>query len=473
MAKIMLVEDDNNLREIYEARLLAEGYEIVSAKDGEEALAMAVKEKPDLIISDVMMPKISGFDMLDILRSTPETNNTKVIMMTALSQAEDKTRADKLGADRYLVKSQVTLEDVAKVARDVLNGEESTPPAVVTEAAAAAVPTQPPVPTPVVAAPAEPASPVVPQTPPTEPSVPVDDTTPPAPVTPPPAPTTDPPATPPADTGTDLPKVEAASAAVQPAESLQDPGITAAKLTEAVHKALGDAEPEQPQLEVSDAASVAAAKRKVIQPMSDLNAKPDLDALLKQEEARATAAQVVGQTMVDAPGSQPAAPAEPVIATAPPASTDPAVAAAASDPATPSAAPATELPPVEASAPVTPPTPAPVQEPAPTSEAPQLAPVEAETAQTVQDESSAVSQQIEAFEAKPVPQPATAPIDAAPATEAPASTPPAEPVAAAAPADAPVPAPAAPVTESPAAEVPVAQPPTDPNNPNDPNSIAL
>lgn len=121
----MLVEDDNNLREIYEARLLAEGYEIVSAKDGEEALAMAVKEKPDLIIADVMMPKISGFDMLDILRSTPETKNTKVIMMTALSQAEDKTRADKLGADRYLVKSQVTLEDVAKVAREVLGTEES------------------------------------------------------------------------------------------------------------------------------------------------------------------------------------------------------------------------------------------------------------------------------------------------------------------------------------------------------------
>lgn len=122
MAKVMLVEDDNNLREIYEARLLAEGYEIVSARDGEEALALAVKEKPDLIIADVMMPKISGFDMLDILRSTPETKETKVIMMTALSQAEDKARAAQLGADRYLVKSQVTLEDVAKVAREVLEG---------------------------------------------------------------------------------------------------------------------------------------------------------------------------------------------------------------------------------------------------------------------------------------------------------------------------------------------------------------
>ena len=148
MTKIMLVEDDNNLREIYEARLLAEGYEIVSAQDGEEALAMAVKEKPDLIIADVMMPKISGFDMLDILRSTPETRNTKVIMMTALSQAEDKERADKLGADRYLVKSQVTLEDVAKVAREVIGGETSPPAPTATPPAMPATPAPPAPPSP-------------------------------------------------------------------------------------------------------------------------------------------------------------------------------------------------------------------------------------------------------------------------------------------------------------------------------------
>lgn len=120
LAKILLVEDDDNLRGIYGDRLGAEGYQILSAKDGEEALALAVKEKPDLIISDIMMPKISGFDMLDILRSTPETKDTKVIMMTALSQKEDQERGQKLGANRYLVKSQVTLEDVVRVTAEVL-----------------------------------------------------------------------------------------------------------------------------------------------------------------------------------------------------------------------------------------------------------------------------------------------------------------------------------------------------------------
>src|SRR3982750_4903912 len=120
MAKILLVEDDNNLREIYSARLQAEGYEIVSAKDGEEALVVAKNEKPDLIISDVMMPKISGFEMLDILRNTDGLKDVKVIMLTALGQADDQARANKLGADKYLVKSQVTLEDIVKTHHQLL-----------------------------------------------------------------------------------------------------------------------------------------------------------------------------------------------------------------------------------------------------------------------------------------------------------------------------------------------------------------
>lgn len=122
MTKIMVVEDDQSLREIYSIRLTAEGYEIVSAGDGEEALALAVKERPDLILSDVMMPKISGFDMLDILRQTPETRDIKVIMMTALSSDDQKKRGEGLGADKYLVKSQVGIEDVIAAVHEVLDG---------------------------------------------------------------------------------------------------------------------------------------------------------------------------------------------------------------------------------------------------------------------------------------------------------------------------------------------------------------
>lgn len=127
MAKILLVEDDKSLREIYGVRLLAEGYDIVSAGDGEEALAMAIKERPQLIVSDVMMPKISGFDMLDILRSTTETKEIKVIMMTALSSEDQRLRGEQLGADRYLVKSQVGIEDVVRTVHEVLGDSLTIP----------------------------------------------------------------------------------------------------------------------------------------------------------------------------------------------------------------------------------------------------------------------------------------------------------------------------------------------------------
>ena len=140
MSKIMVVEDDAALREIYSIRIAAEGYDVVTAGDGEEALAVAVKEKPDLILSDVMMPKISGFDMLDILRNTPETANIHVIMMTALSADDQRARGERLGCDRYLVKSQVGIEDVVNAIHDVLG--DKAPVASVTPATPAA-PTQP------------------------------------------------------------------------------------------------------------------------------------------------------------------------------------------------------------------------------------------------------------------------------------------------------------------------------------------
>lgn len=140
MTKILLVEDDKSLREIYGVRLLAEGYDIVSAGDGEEALAMAIKDRPGLIISDVMMPKISGFDMLDILRSTTETKDIKVIMMTALSSEDQRARGEQLGADRYLVKSQVGIEDVVRTVHEVLADAPTRPAATFASAPAAGMP---------------------------------------------------------------------------------------------------------------------------------------------------------------------------------------------------------------------------------------------------------------------------------------------------------------------------------------------
>lgn len=480
MAKIMLVEDDNNLREIYEARLLAEGYEIVSAKDGEEALAMAVKERPDLIISDVMMPKISGFDMLDILRSTPETKNTKVIMMTALSQAEDKTRADKLGADRYLVKSQVTLEDVAKVARDVLTGDDGPVPAAVSDNTAAPAPADP-----AAVAPAAPVATVDPQPvvpPPAAAPDPITAAPIPAPIDPALAPT-EPPVN---EAPVEPPKVEAAPAAAQPAASPEDPGEKAARLTEAVHQALGDlSTPAGTEPSTASAADSPSQKKRIIQPVNPIDAKPDLNDLLKKEEAREAASQVMTQVAESASATVTASQSDPAT-TFPPQQIPVTPVAEASmtqpeltpiDIPEPAQAPlaSTELPPAAEATPIVlPALPEPIKEDVPV---PVIDPKESEGAQTVQAETAAVEQQINSFVAEapsdtqisaPLELPVEAPLT--PAAIQPSPAPVAAPVQP--PATVAVPAPEAPKPAAPAAPATTAVA-TGPLDPNDPNSIAL
>lgn len=117
---ILLVEDDDNLASVYETRLQAEGFATKRVSNGEDALAAALQAKPDLILLDVMMPKVSGFDVLDILRNTPETQGVKVIMLTALSQDSDKERAESLGVNEYLIKSQVVIADVVEKIKEHL-----------------------------------------------------------------------------------------------------------------------------------------------------------------------------------------------------------------------------------------------------------------------------------------------------------------------------------------------------------------
>lgn len=112
--KILLVEDDAALSGVYKSRLQMEGFDIREVNNGEQALSAALDYKPDLILLDAMMPKISGFDVLDILRNTPETKDIRIIMLTALSQPKDKERAESLGVNDYLVKSQVVIGDVVE-----------------------------------------------------------------------------------------------------------------------------------------------------------------------------------------------------------------------------------------------------------------------------------------------------------------------------------------------------------------------
>ena len=122
--KILLVENDQVLASVYRAWLEMEDYEVFEVHDGEQALTVALKIRLDLILLDAMMPKISGFDVLDMLRNTPETMNMRIIMLTALSQESDQKRAEELGVDDYLVKSQVVISGVIDKIREHLGMKE-------------------------------------------------------------------------------------------------------------------------------------------------------------------------------------------------------------------------------------------------------------------------------------------------------------------------------------------------------------
>jgi len=118
--KILIIEDDVQLRNMYETRLGYEGYTIVTASNGEEGLAKAVSEKPDLILLDIMMPKVSGFDVLDILKNTQSTKDIPVIIMTVLEQESNKVKGLIGGAEDYLIKSQAMPQDVINKIKEVL-----------------------------------------------------------------------------------------------------------------------------------------------------------------------------------------------------------------------------------------------------------------------------------------------------------------------------------------------------------------
>ena len=118
--RILLAEDDRILRKAGEVSLTKKGYEVIAAIDGEDALAKALAHIPDLVLLDVMMPKMNGFDVLFALKRDPLVRDIPVIMLTNLEQPADITRAVEAGAHSYLVKSNLNLDDLAARIREAL-----------------------------------------------------------------------------------------------------------------------------------------------------------------------------------------------------------------------------------------------------------------------------------------------------------------------------------------------------------------
>lgn len=102
--KILVVDDEINITQILQFSIGAEGYEVITAQNGEEAIDKAKREQPDLIILDIMMPRIDGYEACRILKASPLTKNIPVVLLTAKGRDIDKRLGQEVGAIDYIVK---------------------------------------------------------------------------------------------------------------------------------------------------------------------------------------------------------------------------------------------------------------------------------------------------------------------------------------------------------------------------------
>jgi len=118
--KIVLAEDDRFVRKATTAALRQRGFEVIAVEDGEEALRQTRAERPDLVLLDMIMPKMQGFQVLDALKQDAETAGIPVIVCSSLEQAEDQARAREAGAAAYIVKADLSLRDLARRVEELL-----------------------------------------------------------------------------------------------------------------------------------------------------------------------------------------------------------------------------------------------------------------------------------------------------------------------------------------------------------------
>jgi len=121
MKTILFIEDESALQKTVGEILKQEGYEVISALDGEVGLKLAQRKAPDLILLDLVLPKLHGFEVLKKLKENSETKNIPVIVLTNLEGIEDIDKAIELGAQSYLVKAQYELKELVEKVKKILN----------------------------------------------------------------------------------------------------------------------------------------------------------------------------------------------------------------------------------------------------------------------------------------------------------------------------------------------------------------
>ena len=119
--KILIIEDDKFLRELIAKKILKEGYEVFEAVDGTEGLTKVKEVKPDLILLDLILPIVDGFEVLSQLKKETSLSSIPVIILSNLGQKEDVEKGLKLGAAGYLIKAHFELDEIVERIKDVIN----------------------------------------------------------------------------------------------------------------------------------------------------------------------------------------------------------------------------------------------------------------------------------------------------------------------------------------------------------------
>lgn len=119
--KALLVEDDTFMLEILSGRLRKSGYEVSIATDGEECMKILESQKPDVVLLDILLPKIDGFEVLRRINSLPELARIPVVILSNLGQKEEVQKAKNLGAKDYIIKANFTTKEIVEKLNNVLN----------------------------------------------------------------------------------------------------------------------------------------------------------------------------------------------------------------------------------------------------------------------------------------------------------------------------------------------------------------
>lgn len=117
---VLIIEDDSYISDMYRIKLESENFEVAIAGDGTIGIKMLEKQKPDIILLDVVMPKMDGFDVLKTIKGNPELKEVPVVLLTNLSQKENVERGFELGADSYIIKAHFTPSEVVEKIKGIL-----------------------------------------------------------------------------------------------------------------------------------------------------------------------------------------------------------------------------------------------------------------------------------------------------------------------------------------------------------------